>query len=65
MNTRDIKEIKINFNNKSWDPQKSNILLKYDPKSKMGFSVSIISVDSEPKITSLDEANEILKKFKL
>jgi hypothetical protein len=65
MNTRDIKEIKINFNNKSWDPQKHNILLKYDPKSKMGFSVSIISVDSEPKITSLDEANEVLKKFKL
>jgi hypothetical protein len=31
----------------------------------MGFSVSIISVDSEPKITSLDEANEVLKKFKL
>jgi hypothetical protein len=64
MNTRQIKELKINFN-KSWDPQKCDILLKYDPKSKMGFSVSIVAVDSEPKVTSLEEANEILKKFKL
>jgi hypothetical protein len=64
MNTREIKEVKINFS-KSWDPQKHNILLKYDPKSKMGFSVSIVSIDVEPKITSLDEANELLKKFKL
>lgn len=64
MNTREIKEVKINFS-KSWDPQKCDVLLKYDPKSKIGFSVSIVSIDSEPKITSLDEANEILKKFKL
>jgi hypothetical protein len=64
MNTRQIKEVKINFD-KSWDPQKSHIILRYDPNSKLGFSVTAVAVDAEPKITNFDEANEILKKFKL
>jgi len=63
MNKRQIKEVRINFN-KSWDPQKYDVVLKYDPVSNTGFSIDIVSVDSEPKITNFSEANEILKKFK-
>jgi hypothetical protein len=64
MNKRQIKEVRINFN-KSWDPQKYDVVLKYDPVSNTGFSVDIVSVDYEPKITNFSEANKILKKFKL
>jgi hypothetical protein len=63
MNKRQIKEVRINFN-KSWDPQKYDVVLKYDPVSNTGFSIDIVSVDYEPKITNFSEANEILKKFK-
>jgi hypothetical protein len=64
MNKRQIKEVRINFN-KSWDPQKYDVVLKYDPVSNTGFSVDIVSGDYEPKITNFSEANKILKKFKL
>jgi len=63
MNLKQLKEVKINFNNQAWNPEKHSLILKYDPKSKLGFKVDIIPVYHEPEIVDMTLAGIILKKF--
>jgi hypothetical protein len=63
INTKQLKEVNLKFNNSSWNPESHDIILKYDAKSKIGFSVNIVPVYVEPKIEDLSLANNILKKF--
>jgi hypothetical protein len=64
MNTTNIKDIKINFNNGSWDPRQQSIVLSYDPDSKMGFRVKLVPVYQEEKtINDTEQAKQVLRKF--
>ena len=64
MNTKNIKDIKINFNKGSWDPRQQSILLSYDPDSKMGFCVKLVPVYQEDTpIEDTEQAKQMLRKF--
>jgi hypothetical protein len=65
MNTTQIKNVNIKFNNGVWNPKTHHILLKYNPNSELGFGVIVVPVDYEAPIEDLSMANEILKKFKI
>ena len=65
MNTKQLKTVTINFNNKFWNPEIHTIVLKYNPKSSTGFDVKLIKVYDEPESVDLTLANDILKKYKL
>ena len=64
-NKTQIKDINIKFGNKLWNPQTHNILLSYDPNCNTGFSVKIVAVYDTPPITNLNEAEEVLQKFRI
>jgi hypothetical protein len=59
-----IKNININLNNSEWNPETHDILLTYDPKQLMKFTIKIIKTEEEP-ILDVSLAQGILNKFKL
>jgi hypothetical protein len=64
MDKTSLKEVKINFNQGSWNPQKHSIMLQYDPKSPIGFSVKLIGVfEEDTTVTDVTEAKEFLSRF--
>ena len=65
MDTKNLKEIKINFNKGTWNPELHSIILEYNAKSPTGFSVRMVDVYTEPPINNLELAEKTLRKYKL
>jgi hypothetical protein len=64
MDKTNLKEVKINFNKGSWNPQKHSIMLQYDPTSPIGFSMKLVDVYREDTpIIDVTDASNILSKF--
>jgi hypothetical protein len=59
-----IKNVNIQFHGQ-WNPKTHQVILKYDPRSNLGFSVSMVSINEEPPINNFDLANKALEKFRI
>ena len=63
MDITNIKDIKINFNQGSWDPKTQSIVLSYDSASPCGFNVKFVPVYKEIAVDNTDLAKEVLRKY--
>jgi hypothetical protein len=63
MDTKNLKEVKINFNKGTWNPTTHSILLEYDSKSPIGFKMKLVNVYDECAITDVELAKTFLSKF--
>jgi hypothetical protein len=64
-NKTQIKTITINMNTGSWNPETHDIVVTRDPKTALGFTVKLVSVDFIPTVVDVSQANVLLKKFTL
>jgi hypothetical protein len=60
-----IKSLNLIFNQSCWNSNTHNITVSCDPKTPNKFSIKMIPIYHEPEILSVDDANQVLEKFKL
>jgi hypothetical protein len=60
-----IKSLNLNFNQHCWNSNTHNITVSYDHKTPNKFSIKMTPVYHEPNITSVDDADKLLEKFRL
>jgi hypothetical protein len=60
-----IQSLNLNFNGPRWNSTTHSVTVSHDPASPGRFKIKMTPVDHEPIISSLDDANRALEKFKL
>ena len=60
-----IRSLNLNFNGPRWNSTTHNVTVSHDPNSPGKFLIKMTPVYHEPEILSVDDANQVLEKFKL